>query len=343
MLTLLYRCGVALRNSAYDIGLFRTHRILVPVVSVGNIAVGGTGKTPLAVEIASRFLARGIRTAYITRGYGRSTRGTVIVSDGSGNTLTAREGGDEPVLAAGRLSSLVVIADEMRVRGCRIAVERFQAKLLVLDDAFQHRACARDADIVAVDAERDPFRDRLFPAGRLREPVASLRRADAVVLTKCRDMDTAHSLAERLSFFAGIPVFCSRFEPEDIRLLRSSHALPVSDLEERRLFSFCGIASPAAFLRTLADMGVHVVAHREFPDHYPYTARDVTALLSSVRTAGAEGFITTEKDAVRLDPLASRFESFPVYYPRMTVRFEGDAGAFYRFLDERFAMRWEGR
>jgi tetraacyldisaccharide 4'-kinase len=334
ILSSIFRAGVALRNAAYDHGVFRVHRMPVPVISVGNISVGGTGKTPLVQHIAEHALGAH-RVALVTRGYRRSTSGTFVVSDGRGAVADAASSGDEPAMLARRLPSLVVIADERRVRGCRLAIERFGADLILLDDAYQHRACGRDVDIVLVDASRKPARDRLLPIGRLREPMENLARASLVVLSRCTDEGACAESLNVVRQHTGAPVFRTRFVVDGIGRLGEKTVLPSNALIGQPLATFCGIGSPESFRDTLRDIGVSSVDHADYPDHHAYTIDDVRELVRRADACGAGGFLTTEKDAVRLEPLFREFGGRSVYSTRMRVDFLDDEREFFGMIERR--------
>jgi len=333
--TLLFKSAVSLRNTLYENGVLSVYRPAAPVISVGNISLGGTGKSPLADLIAGRYIARGMKTALVSRGYGRKGRGTAIVSDGNGHVLPAAEGGDEPVLAGRRHPSLVVIADEKRGRGCRIAVERFGTQIIVLDDAFQHRACRRNADIVTIDSTRSPFEDRLLPCGRLREPVGSLARADAIVLAKWDGSGGASALEKRLSEVCSAPMFRTAFAPAALRTLDWRETAPASSLRDLRVFTFCGIADPGSFRRTIGRLGALEAGHKAWPDHHMYTESDVVYMLARADETRAECLVTTGKDAVRLSPYLPRLAERRVCFMEMAVRFESDEELFFKIIDER--------
>ena len=321
MLPSLYGAGMRLRNWAFERGIIASRACGVPVVSVGNITVGGAGKTPLVARLAERFLADGYRTAVVTRGYGRRTRGQVLVSDGNGTVVSWEAGGDEPVMLARALPGLIVIADERRARGCETAVRVFGAQRIVLDDAFQHRSCARNADVVAVDAMRDLAAERLLPSGRLREPLSALRRASAVILTRCESASSPDTVARQLRALTDAPLFRSRYEPRLLRMLATGETADLRTLQGKEVLAFCGIASPAAFRRTAELLGARVARLEAFRDHHPFTANE----LARVREAAAGlPLLTTEKDAVRLATLRGAFDGCAVYYPVMRAELDED-------------------
>ena len=271
-LSAVYGAVVGARNALYDRRLLRPRSLQGPVISVGNISTGGSGKTPFVILLGELLKARGIRFGVLSRGYGRATRGVLLVDPGG----LPRDFGDEPLLIARRLRAPVVVGED-RYEAGRFAESRFGAQIHVLDDGFQHRALARDFDIVLVTPE--DARDRLLPAGRLREPLRSLRRADAVVLA---------SGASAESFpLTGKTVW---------RVRRGIVAQNVP----ARPVAFCGIARPQNFLLQLRAAGVDPIAEAFFRDHHSYTEKDVRDLLQLRERSEAGGFVTTEKDAVNL-------------------------------------------
>jgi tetraacyldisaccharide 4'-kinase len=319
---------VRLRNALYDRGVFRTHRIPVPVVSVGNLSVGGTGKTPMVEFLCARFLSEGMRVAVVTRGYKRRTRGAFVVSDGSGSVASYEDGGDEAVQLAQGLPSLVVIADEKRVRGCMTAVRDFGVERIVLDDAFQHRACRRDCDVVLLDATQ-PLHQAVLPAGRYREPLAALRRASIVVATRCQSAQLADKMKSEIAAYFSGPVFASKFMPSELAHAGTEDVFGAAHLRETNIVSFCGIGSPGSFDETLSALGVRVQKRIVFPDHHAYNREDVESLRISASECAASALLTTEKDAVRLGRLLTSFASLPVYYVRMKTDLFGREDEFF--------------
>ncbi len=254
-----YAAGVSVRNRGFDRGRRPVERVEVPVVSVGNLTLGGTGKTPM-VEFAARWLRRqGRRVAILSRGYGQ-------------------EGGlnDEGRVLEENLPDVPHLQDRDRVKIARIAVEELEAEVLVLDDGFQHRRLARDLDLVLLDA-LDPFgQGRLFPRGLLREPVASLRRAGVVVLSRADlvDEDRRRAIrreAERGAGPIGLAWVEARHAPIDL-VDADGQTHPLSDLDGRAVLAFCGLGNPEGFRRTLEGLEVELRGFRAFPDHHPYDA-----------------------------------------------------------------------
>ncbi|MFZ0481531.1 MAG: tetraacyldisaccharide 4'-kinase [Terriglobales bacterium] len=283
-LTGIYGAASALRNSLFDRGTLAARRLQQPVVSVGNLSVGGAGKTPFVIALGELLKALGIRFDVLSRGYGRKTRGALVV-DASGS---AADFGDEPLLIARRLGVPVVVGESRYAAG-QLAEAKFAPQLHILDDGFQHRSLARDFDIVLL-TDRD-FEDRLLPSGRLREPLASLARADAIVLPSESVADHA-ALRRKL-----------------IWRVKREVAIPgVSDSP----IVFCGIARPKQFFAQVRAAEIRTTAEIAFRDHHRYAPRDIERLQATRVQLGAGGFLTTEKDAINLGPLQEKLRPLAV-------------------------------
>jgi tetraacyldisaccharide 4'-kinase len=290
-LSVPYRLAVAFRNGLYESGLRAQLRVPRPVVSIGNLTTGGTGKTPAVEWVVRWFLERGARPAILSRGYG------------------ARAGrNDEALLLAARLPDVPHRQNPSRFRAALHALKQDGANVLVLDDGFQHRRLARFGDVVLVDATCPFGFGHLLPRGLLREPAAALRRADLVIVTRA-DLVEASELADltgRLKRLAPeVPLATAVHRPSAAAAYPDGEPLDPAHLSGRRVGLFCSIGNPTAFRRTVEGLGANVVAAAEFPDHHWYTEADVAALLRA-DPRGAEVFVTTEKDAVKLDGLWPR-------------------------------------
>ncbi len=290
-LTGIYGAATALRNTLFDRGLLSSRRLERPVVSVGNLSVGGAGKTPFVIALGELLQARAIPFDVLSRGYGRKTRGVLVVDpDGK-----AADFGDEPLLIARRLG-VPVIVGESRYDAGRLAERSFKSQLHLLDDGFQHRYLARDFDIVLL-TERD-FDDKLLPAGRLREPLSSLQRADAVVMPA--SLPTDHRALQQK------PIW--RIERE--LLLPTLPSAPIV---------FCGIARPQQFFAQVRAAGIVPAREVEFRDHHSYDGRDLDRLLAIRAESRAAGFLTTEKDAINLGPLQADLQPLTIATLRLTL------------------------
>ena len=303
-LSVAYRAALAMRAQAYRWGLLRTGRLPCPVVSVGNLTLGGSGKTP-TVELAVRTLQElGAFPAVVSRGYGRATRGVYVVADRDGVRVDTRRAGDEPVLLAERLPGVPVVVGENRHEAGRMAVERCGATALVLDDGFQHRTLAKDLEILVVQGRAPWGNARVFPRGMLREPLSALARAHLVVVTNPAGAEPVAAVTATVRRFnPSAAVLAARYQVEDAIETQSGRRLPVSELAGRRLIAFAGLGSPQGFADTLDAAAVRTVGFVEFPDHHWFTERDLSELARDARAAGAQGLITTEKDWVRVREL----------------------------------------
>ncbi|HET7317906.1 MAG TPA: tetraacyldisaccharide 4'-kinase [Nitrospirota bacterium] len=304
VLSLLYRTGIGFRRALYKLGVLRTRDLPCTVISIGNITLGGTGKTPMVIAVARLFAESQRRPAVVSRGYGRRNESeTLIISDGSTVLADAQSGGDEPVLIGTRLNGVPVIADRLRRRGAQVAVETFGCGIVILDDGFQHIQLKRDLDIVLVDAAEPFGNGRLFPAGVLREPVGALKRAHAVVITRAETHGSLEELKKRIASVSDARIFTSVHRPVDLVHCRDSGRKPLSVLRGERVCAFSGIARPASFLDLLKTLGAVIAADRSYPDHHAFSRSDLAEVYKMSADHRAGMIVTTEKDAVRLREL----------------------------------------
>jgi tetraacyldisaccharide 4'-kinase len=282
--------------------LSRPKRLARPVISVGNIVCGGAGKTPAVRLIADMLLSRGHKPAVLSRGYmGGLSGGCAVVSDGKKLLTGAAEGGDEPVMLAESLPGAVVISGKDRFRTGGLAVEKFGASCVILDDGFQHHGLARDLDIVLIDSTSPFGNGRLLPLGVLREKPESLRRADLLVLTRvdfCDDLNRVRKMLFKAS--GGKPAVETVHAPAGFICIKTGEKLSSDGLDGKKAAALSGIGNPDLFEKMLAAQGISVVKSFRFPDHYPYSPVELSAVWASARASGAECIITTCKDAVRI-------------------------------------------
>jgi tetraacyldisaccharide 4'-kinase len=301
--------GVRWRNRRFDQGR-DVHRAGVPVISIGNLTVGGTGKTPCVEYVARLLREHDIRVAILSRGYGAE----------AGRN-------DEAMVLEENLPDVPHLQDRDRVALARTAVEELESEALVLDDGFQHRRLARDLDIVLIDVT-DPWGGGyVLPRGGLREPLSSLRRANLIVLTRCDAMDPTLVEDAARGVAPGIPIARSIHAP--LELTNGPDRRSVNVLQGQTVGAFCGLGNPAAFRRTLEDLGANVVEFREYPDHHPYSRTDVEALQRWASNLPADALIvTTQKDWVKLrtPSLGDR----PLWALRIGLKFVEGQDAFDR-------------
>lgn len=296
-LSTVYGGIVGARNALYDRGVLPSRRLEGAVISVGNLSAGGSGKTPFVILLGELLKARGVKFDILSRGYGRKSRGVLLV-DPAG---LPEQFGDEPLLIARRLHAPVIVGED-RYEAGRFAESRFGARLHLLDDGFQHRTLGRDFDIVLVTPQ--DASDRLLPAGRLREPVAALRRADVVVLA-------SGAAAES-------------FPLQGKLVWRVRRGMAAQNVPPRPV-AFCGIARPQNFVLQLRAANIEPAAEAFYRDHHLYSENDIRELLALRQKSEAGGFVTTEKDAVNLGAFLSALEPLAVVPVRMELADAADA------------------
>jgi tetraacyldisaccharide 4'-kinase len=310
-LSWFYTASIQLRNILYTHGVFKARRLPCRVISVGNIVVGGTGKTPAVIVIAEHLQREGMRVAILLRGYKRRVREKVtIVSDGEKVCASPIESGDEADMMAKRLSGVPIIVGKCRYLTGQVALERFKVDVLLLDDGFQHRQLARDVDILTIPATH-PFGSpkKLLPAGTLREPPTALRRADLILLTHA---DTPNISAHAKKVVKGLapnaPVLESIHQPTHLYPLvpnknnekRTNVRPDTRELKGKRVLAVCGIGNPDAFAATLMRCSVASVELLAFPDHHVYTEADKQRMDTAFQAAAADLIVTTQKDEQKL-------------------------------------------
>lgn len=298
-LSLVYSLVQRIRSGLYRSGIFTVRKLPCPVISIGNIAVGGTGKTPVTAHIARLLMAQGLKVAVLSRGYGGTLEGeTALVSNGHEITLSAEECGDEPFLLAKSIPGLAVIIGTDRYAAGLLALKECTPDVFLLDDGFQHLRLHRDLNILLLDCSRPFGNGWTLPAGLLREPKRAAERADLVVLTRCPEGAAPTSpLPEK-------PFCRARHNLDDLLPLTGGEPLLFEALTDRKVVAFSGIAEPQAFLDGLRRRGVQVVAALEFPDHVEYSDARLLEIEDMLRISGADYAITTEKDGVKLKRLS---------------------------------------
>ena len=291
--SVLYGVGVRTRVWLYAHGWLKRKRLKGKVISVGNLTVGGTGKTPMVIWLAEQFLAEGKRVAILSRGY-RGANGT----------------SDEIELMKFRLQNRVSfgVGKDRFAEGHRLE-SRQAIDVFLLDDGFQHLQLARDLDILLMDASRPLTGEALLPAGRLREPIAAMSRANLIIFTRA---ETASGTLEAIGKLDQYPVFAASTRLLGFRRFGGEiNLLSVDEIGAGPFFAFGGLGNPDAFFRDLENWGLRICGQAVFPDHHRYTERDILAIKQAGRRAGSNAFVTTEKDAQNLSGL--KFDEAPLY------------------------------
>ncbi len=347
-ISIVYGAAQKLRASCYRPKILRSQKLPCRVISVGNITVGGTGKTPMTIYVAQKLQQSGIRVAVISRGYkGSAESSGGVVSDGRNLLMDSEQAGDEPYLMAGRLKNIPVIVGKNRFAAGMLAIRKFQSEVIVLDDAFQHLKLSKDIDLILLDYTRPFGNTHLLPRGILREPVTALRRATACILTRSPtgpDEAASTTLAGIKTHMPDIPIFTSAHNPYMYTVKSGvptpfnaiSHFIvpPDSDqIKYKKVYGFSGIARNDDFQRTVATLGFNPMGFFDFSDHHKYSRDDLEKMVRIAQEAGADCLITTEKDHARIahqKPL-----SMDLVVVGVRIEFSGDGQDFISFIQSR--------
>ncbi len=326
----LYGLVMQFRAWMYASGFFKSKTLAVPVICVGNLTMGGTGKTPMVIYLG-KLLGGAYRAAVISRGYGGKLKSAVnVVSDGRAIRLSAEEAGDEPVLLAQHLPGVPVVTGVKRVMTGNYIVDNGLADLLIMDDGFQHMALHRDLNVVLFSAHSLLGNEWVFPGGELREPVSALQRADCFVLTGVDDLDSTQADLFR-EYLAGLfpqtAFFKGTYEPtelikvwENSEKKKSSTTCPINNLQEVPLYGFCGIANPESF-RGMLKRNFLLKGWQSFEDHHSFSESEMVELVNKAQSCGCKGIIMTEKDYVKIREL--NFDiSLPLWVLRVSLKME---------------------
>lgn len=322
--SLIYRAITKMRISLYEKGLLRSSSLEISTISIGNITVGGTGKTPLVAFVAQILAGKGEKVCVLTRGYGRENpKERILISDGKQILVDdANIAGDEPFELAKKLSGkAIVVADANRVSAAKWVRENFEVTAFVLDDAFQHHKAKRDLDIVTIDATNPFGNGKLLPAGILREPLENLKRADAVIITRANLSDEIKNIKSKiLEYNPNSPIFVSENRIENLielkdfhnNLINSDSTTNQQQLITNNYLAFCALGNPDNFFEQLRREDFNLIKTKKFPDHHFYKQNDIEKLEQKASEANAEILLTTAKDAVKLKNLEFNLPCFVV-------------------------------
>jgi tetraacyldisaccharide 4'-kinase len=324
--TKLYQLGVRARLALYENKILKINRLSAPVISIGNLTVGGTGKTPCVAFIAGLLRDAGHEVAILSRGYKRESEGRIEVSNGKDILCGPRESGDEPYLLANACPGVRVVVDRDRYQAGKWLAERAPVSVFILDDGFQHLQLARDLNLLLVDASEPLEEAEMFPLGRLREPLTGIQRSDAVIVTRS-DQPFDRGLSEKtITNYARrkIPVIYAYHEITDLRRIDNREKPDISSFTNNQVAALSGIARPERFIDDLRRLGMRVVMRRDFPDHHRYTRRDFDETIEAALAAGARAVMTTEKDAANLPLEILKSSNLPVFAAKIQFRCEAE-------------------
>ncbi|OGW00607.1 MAG: tetraacyldisaccharide 4'-kinase [Nitrospinae bacterium RIFCSPLOWO2_01_FULL_39_10] len=316
ILSWIYGFGHFLRLTFYRTGILKTKTLPVPVISIGNLTAGGTGKTPAVIMIAEFLEGMGKKVAVLSRGYKGKAEGEInVVSDGNNVFMNPLQSGDEPYMMAARLKGIPVITGSDRYKTGKYAIEKFGTEVILLDDGYQHVQLNRNLNILLLDSNSPFGNGYILPRGTLREPPSYINRSDVIILTK--DKGQKSEVRSQKS-----EVCKSRYVSESFIDMNNNKTIALDEAKGKKIFAFCGIASPDSFKNSLKEAVIDIKGFVSFEDHYQFSRDDIDSLISKAKETGSEILITTEKDAVRLkgfEPI-----SFPIWI--LKIRMEISEG-----------------
>ena len=335
-ISLPYQLITNFRNWLYDKKIFTVVKLPCPVISVGNITVGGTGKTPCVIMLAQMLKFHGFKPAILSRGYGgKNTTSVNIVSDGKNILLNSKTAGDEPFLMAQSLRSIPIIVGPQRIKTGKAAINRFGVNVLICDDAMQHRQIFRDINLVLLDSQDPLGNGHILPRGKLREPITALERASAFLFTRTDENHKAESINENLTQLRKIPIFTSIHKVKDVIKGDYSDKWPISDLKGKKICAFCGIAKPDSFKKSLLAAQAHILSFDAFPDHHNYNRAEIEIIKNKFNNYKADIMITTQKDGMRLQNFADFLNL--IYMMRIEMEITPSQELFDNFILDRLA------
>jgi len=324
-----YLIVVRLRNFLYSKGWLKVHRANAVVISIGNITVGGTGKTPLVVWLCNLLRQKNIRCAILTRGY----------KSAKDPRLKTQDYSDEVAILVESYPQAKVIVNPNRVAGAAEAVNKFGAKVLIMDDGFQHRRLARDLDVVTIDATGPFGYDKMFPAGLLREPVASLKRADAAVITRCDQIANAKlsELEKKLRVINPNMIIARSIHAPVCAKSKDSEEISIEQLKGKKIFAFCGIGNPDAFLNTIKALGAELVGSRVYNDHHHYAEICLADIYEQAEHLKADLILTTQKDWTKIALLRPAKKDILLAYLAIEIKFLAGEDKLTALIDSKLA------
>jgi tetraacyldisaccharide 4'-kinase len=335
-LTIVYKNVIKIRNKLFDKGILKVEFVEKKVISVGNLTVGGSGKTPLVISIVKYLKKRPMKVGVLSRGYGRNTKGYKLVSDGNKFLLNARDSGDEIFLVSEECKIPTAVS-EKRVIGAKNFINDIDLDVIVLDDAFQHRWIGRDFNILVIDqrflSNVNSFDQRLLPLGSMREPFESIKRADAVVINKKFSPKITIPMRVR-KYLNDKDVFFCQYKVVAIFDVKTNKEYSTKDFEGQNSLVVCGIAKPFSFLRVLNINNININNQLIFVDHKNYTNKEVQEIRKIFYDTNSYSVLTTHKDAVKLMEFRKELDDIDIYYLKIEVEFE-EPDQFFKLLDKK--------
>lgn len=306
-LSYLTTASTKLRRQMYSRGLLKSNQLPCKVISVGNVVVGGSGKTPLTIAIAKLLKKHtGLKIAIASRGYKSKAKGISVVSDGENMLLSPNEAGDEPYMIGQKLVGVPVIIGKDRYKSGLMAINLWETQVLILDDGFQYLRLKRDVDLITMDSTKVNELNYLLPRGYLREPLSAIKNASAIVLTRVDQCDNLNNIYEILKKTVDeLPIFESVYEPVSLIEMKKSQFVSFEEVKGSKILAVSGIANPKSFIKTLDFLSPSQIEVISFPDHHNYSQKDIENIEKMAIKSKSDVIITTEKDAPKLTRISA--------------------------------------
>lgn len=353
----IYELVMWIRNWCYDQRIFRVEKVSVPVISVGNLTTGGTGKTPMVEYLVRHFLSKGKNIAVLSRGYRRQSTGTIHIGRGDQARGNAELLGDELFQLSRKFPAISVIAETQRRKSAHLAIDKYAANVIILDDGFQHRSLARDLDILMVGMSHDLYNEPMLPAGMRREPLNAIQRANVIAQVDFKTSDERQLDSNKFNAGEGVGITTARVGskskiedsrinvdsqlsinvatiPVDLKQIFGEATLPLGSVYNKSCVAFSGIANPLRFKKTLERLGVNVKKFIQYPDHHNYSDADFRDIRDAIEQNKPDYVLTTEKDAVRMLslPESGTILGSELYYLSVEMRITNHESDFHYIL-----------
>ena len=328
LFSFIYSCLVSIRNFFYEEKILPTKSLDCKVISIGNITVGGSGKTPTVEYLSNLLQSKGHKVGIISRGYKRKSKSTLVVTDGKKKPESWEHVGDEPFLLAHKLENIPIVVGTSRYKAGSMMIEKFQPDVILIDDGFQHLSLHRDLDIVLVNSKDKESDHKLIPSGKLREPISNLDRADLIIITKSNIHQPSNYLKNKIENF-NRPIIYNEIQIEDLLQYKNNEINNLEKIANKKVYLFSALGDNESFKKIMGYTDAKIVGHSKYPDHYNYTLDDLNDIEQKATKCNAEFLITTEKDLVKINPQNRKID---IYTVRMKMIFKPDK-LFNEYID----------
>ena len=327
-LSFIYKCLVAIRKIFYETKILSTKSLKCKVISIGNITVGGSGKTPTVEYLSKLLQSKGHKVGIISRGYKRKSKSTIVVTDGKKKPESWEHVGDEPFLLAHKLENIPIVVGTSRYKAGSMMIEKFQPDVILIDDGFQHLSLHRDLDIVLVNSKDKRSDHKLIPSGKLREPISNLTKADLIIITKSNIHAPSNYLINKIESF-NRPTIYNELQIDSLLQIKSNKINKLDKIANKKVYLFSALGDNESFKKIMGYTDAKIVGHSKYPDHYHYTLDDLNDIEQKATKCNAEFLITTEKDLVKINPQNRKID---IYTVRMKMIFKPDK-LFNEYID----------